>query len=223
MHASLSPARFIDSDHPLVIDFTERWRGASRDPREQAVNLYRAVRDEIRYNPYVFNRDAETLKASHALQAGESYCVPKATLLAACARHCGIPARIGLADVRNHLASPRILELMGSDVFRWHAYTLLFLDDRWVKATPAFDLAFCARFDVEPLDFDGSTDSIFQPFDAAGRQHMDYVLDRGDHDEMPYEAFREAMQAAYPRLITAMAAERAALAGKAHAKPASQA
>ena len=48
MHASLSPARFIDSDHPLVIDFAERWRGASRDLREQAVNLYRAVRDEIR-------------------------------------------------------------------------------------------------------------------------------------------------------------------------------
>ena len=110
MHDYLQPASFIDSAHPAVIAFAERWRGTG-SPREQAVALYLAVRDQIRYNPYSFSAERETLKASHALQAGESYCVPKALLLAACARHCGIPARIGLADVRNHLSSPRLLEL----------------------------------------------------------------------------------------------------------------
>ena len=201
MHASLSPARFIDSDHPLVVDFTERWRGASRDPREQAVNLYRAVRDEIRYNPYVFSADHDTLKASHALAAGESYCVPKALLLAACARHCGIPARIGLADVRNHLSTPRLIEMLRSEVFAMHGYTELFLEGRWVKATPAFNLALCRMFKVAPLEFDGRTDSVFHPFNAKGERYMEYLVDHGQFDDLPVELFFAHLRQCYPHLF----------------------
>ena len=201
MHASLSPARFIDSDHPLVIDFTERWRGASRDPREQAVNLYRAVRDEIRYNPYVFSADHQTLKASHALAAGESYCVPKALLLAACARHCGIPARIGLADVRNHLSTPRLIEMLRSEVFAMHGYTELFLEGRWVKATPAFNLALCRLFKVAPLEFDGRSDSVFHPFNAEGERYMEYLVDHGQFDDLPVELFFAHLRQCYPHLF----------------------
>ena len=201
MHASLSPARFIDSDHSLVIDFAERWRGASRDPREQAVNLYRAVRDEIRYNPYVFSADHQTLKASHALAAGESYCVPKALLLAACARHCGIPARIGLADVRNHLSTPRLIEMLRSEVFAMHGYTELFLEGRWVKATPAFNLALCRMFKVAPLEFDGRTDSVFHPFNAKGERYMEYLVDHGQFDDLPVELFFAHLRQCYPHLF----------------------
>ena len=201
MHASLSPARFIDSDHPLVIDFAERWRGASRDPREQAVNLYRAVRDEIRYNPYVFSADHDTLKASHALAAGESYCVPKALLLAACARHCGIPARIGLADVRNHLSTPRLIEMLRSEVFAMHGYTELFLEGRWLKATPAFNLALCRMFKVAPLEFDGRTDSVFHPFNAKGERYMEYLVDHGQFDDLPVELFFAHLRQCYPHLF----------------------
>ena len=201
MQASLSPARFIDSDHPLVIDFAERWRGASRDPREQAVSLYRAVRDEIRYNPYVFSADHQTLKASHALAAGESYCVPKALLLAACARHCGIPARIGLADVRNHLSTPRLIEMLRSEVFAMHGYTELFLEGRWVKATPAFNLALCRMFKVAPLEFDGRTDSVFHPFNAKGERYMEYLVDHGQFDDLPVELFFAHLRQCYPHLF----------------------
>lgn len=201
MQASLSPARFIDSDHPLVIDFAERWRGASRDPREQAVSLYRAVRDEIRYNPYVFSADHDTLKASHALAAGESYCVPKALLLAACARHCGIPARIGLADVRNHLSTPRLIEMLRSEVFAMHGYTELFLEGRWVKATPAFNLALCRMFKVAPLEFDGRTDSVFHPFNAKGERYMEYLVDHGQFDDLPVELFFAHLRQCYPHLF----------------------
>lgn len=201
MHASLSPARFIDSDHPLVIDFAERWRGASRDPREQAVSLYRAVRDEIRYNPYVFSADHETLKASHALAAGESYCVPKALLLAACARHCGIPARIGLADVRNHLSTPRLIEMLRSEVFAMHGYTELFLEGRWVKATPAFNLALCRMFKVAPLEFDGRADSVFHPFNAEGERYMEYLVYHGQFDDLPVELFFNHLRQCYPHLF----------------------
>ncbi len=143
MQQYLKPSRFVDSDHPGVIEFALNHRGDGGTPLEQAVALYYAVRDGIRYNPYVFSRDPQTLKGSHALESGQSYCVPKATLLAACARHCGIPARIGLADVKNHLATPRLLELLRSEVFAMHGYTELFLEGRWVKATPAFDIGLC--------------------------------------------------------------------------------
>lgn len=203
MQSYLQSGRFIDSDHSLVIQFAEAWRGASRDPREQVVSLYYAVRDKVRYNPYSFSRDPETLKASHALAAGESYCVPKALLLAACARHCGIPARIGLADVRNHLSSPRLLEILRSEVFAMHGYTELLLDGRWVKATPAFNLALCKVFKVAPLEFDGRSDSVFHPFNEQGERYMEYLADHGQFADLPLELFFGHLQHCYPHLFAA--------------------
>ena len=201
MDEYLQPGRFIDSDHPEVIAFTERNRGASADLREQAVSLYYAVRDQVRYNPYTFSRDPQTLKASHALSAGESYCVPKALLLAACARHCGIPARIGLADVRNHLATPRLLALLRSEVFAMHGYTELYLAGRWVKATPAFNLALCRVFKVEPLAFDGLNDSVFHPCNQQGERYMEYLQDHGQFAELPLELFFSHLAACYPHFF----------------------
>ena len=201
MDEYLQPGRFIDSDHPEVIAFAERNRGASADLREQAVSLYYAVRDQVRYNPYTFSRDPQTLKASHALSAGESYCVPKALLLAACARHCGIPARIGLADVRNHLATPRLLALLHSEVFAMHGYTELYMAGRWVKATPAFNLALCRVFKVEPLAFDGLNDSVFHPCNQQGERYMEYLQDHGQFAELPLELFFSHLAACYPHFF----------------------
>ncbi|WP_443191099.1 transglutaminase-like domain-containing protein [Pseudomonas indica] len=203
MQPFLRPGRFVDSDHPLVVEFAEHACGTSRDPLEQAIALYYAVRDGIRYNPYSFSRDPDTLKASHALVSGESYCVPKAILLAACARHCGIPARIGLADVRNHLSTPRLLELLRSEVFAMHGYTELYLDGRWVKATPAFNLALCRLFDVAPLEFDGRQDSVFHPFNRQGQRYMEYLVDHGQFDDLPESLFFGHLERCYPHLFAA--------------------
>ncbi|UUY07031.1 transglutaminase family protein [Pseudomonas sp. J452] len=203
MQSYLQAGQFIDSEHPLVVEFAEAWCGTSLDPREQAISLYYAVRDQIRYNPYSFSRDPETLKASHALVAGESYCVPKALLLAACARHCGIPARIGLADVRNHLSSPRLLQILRSEIFAMHGYTELLLDGRWVKATPAFNLALCKVFKVAPLEFDGRTDSVFHPFNQQGERYMEYLADHGQFDDLPETLFFSHLQHCYPHLFAA--------------------
>lgn len=201
MDEYLQPGPFIDSDHPDVIAFAERNRGVSDDLREQAVSLYYAVRDQVRYNPYTFSRDPQTLKASHALSAGESYCVPKALLLAACARHCGIPARIGLADVRNHLATPRLLTLLRSEVFAMHGYTELYLEGRWVKATPAFNLALCRVFKVEPLAFDGLNDSVFHPCNQQGEGYMEYLQDHGQFADLPLELFFGHLAVCYPHFF----------------------
>ena len=82
----------------------------------------------------------------------------------------GIPARLGFSDVRNHLQSDRLRELMGTDVFVYHGYSELFVGGAWRKATPAFNATLCARFGVSRLEFDGSEDALLHPFSGDGRR-----------------------------------------------------
>ena len=199
MRQYLEPGRYIDSAHPAVIEFAAR-NSSGNTERERAVSLYYAVRDAIRYNPFLdFSRD-EAYRASACLAAGEGFCVGKAALLAACARAEGIAARVGFADVKNHLTTPALRERMGTDLFVYHGYAELLLEDKWVKATPAFNLALCRRFGVKPLEFDGREDSIFHPFDEQDRRHMEYLRDRGSHADVPAAEIMQAFREAYPVL-----------------------
>jgi transglutaminase-like putative cysteine protease len=204
----LRPGRFIDSDHPGVVALAARVAGEVHDPVAAAVKLYYTVRDEIRYDPYVPYDDTDTYRAGAVLAKGRGYCVGKAALLAAAARARGIPARLGLADVRNHLATPRLLQLIGSDVFIYHGVTELWLDHCWVKATPTFNLSLCEKFGLRALDFDGRADALLHPFDRSGRAHMEYLRQRGSYADVPVELIIPAMLAAYPRLARLAAGER---------------
>jgi len=198
MKEYLASAQYIDSAHPAVRAFSEKHLKGSGD-RERAIALYYAVRDEIRYNPFLDFTSPEAFRASSVLAADQGFCVGKASLLAACARASGIAARVGFADVKNHLTSPRLAETMGSDLFVYHGYTDLYLDGKWVKATPAFNLALCERFRVKPLEFDGRADSIFHPFDQDNRRHMEYLRDRGTFADVPVDTIQQAFKEAYPR------------------------
>ncbi|HEX7054553.1 MAG TPA: transglutaminase family protein [Burkholderiales bacterium] len=199
MNPYLQPGRFVDSDHPRVVEFARANAGAG-SARDKAVALYYAVRDGVRYHPFQNFTLDETYRASVCLERGSGWCVPKAALLAACARVAGIPARVGYADVRNHLTTPELTAKMGgTDLFVYHGYTELHLEGRWVKATPAFNLALCTRFRVRPLEFDGVNDSIFHPFDEDNRRHMEYVRERGAFADVPAEAIKQAFGEVYPR------------------------
>ena len=199
--ACLSPGQFIDSDHPSVRKFAAANARGESDI-ERAVSLYYAVRDGIRYNPVLdFSQDG-AYRASSTLERGEGFCVGKSALLAACARSIGIPARVGFADVKNHLTSPRLRERMGTDLFIYHGYAELFLDGKWVKATPVFNDELCRRFRVKPLEFDGRADSIFHPFDEDDRRHMEYVRDHGAFDDVPAERIQREFRAYYPNTFT---------------------
>jgi transglutaminase-like putative cysteine protease len=197
----LSPGHYIDSAHPAVLGFSkEHLKGKTE--RERAVSLYYAVRDDIRYNPFLDFTDPEVFRASAVLEAGQGFCVGKASLLAACARAAGIAARVGFADVKNHLTTPRLAETMGSDLFVYHGYTELRIEGKWVKATPAFNLALCTRFRVKPLEFDGRRHSIFHPFDEDERRHMEYLRDRGVYADVPVVEIQQAFRDAYPKFYS---------------------
>lgn len=197
---ALAPGRFIDADHPDVQAFAGRHAGDG-DARARAVALYFAVRDGLRYDPYTIALSPEAVRASHVLGTGRGFCITKAVVYAAVLRANGIGARIGFADVRNHLSSPRLREAMGTDLFRYHGYTEVWLDGRWIKATPAFNRELCDKAGIAPLDFDGREDSIFHPFDIRGRQHMEYVADHGHRWDLPYDEVMQAFRDTYPRMM----------------------
>ncbi len=199
--STLEATPYIDSDHPRVVAFAHQTVGDATGDRERAVRLYYAVRDGFRYDPWAFSLEPEVFRASTTLAAGTGFCIPKAILLAAAARAVGIPARLAFADVRNHLASERLLAVMRTDVFAFHGLTELEIDGRWVKATPAFDLTLCELFGVLPLEFDGKSDSTLHPFDRQGKRHMEYLVDRGSYDDLPLAELTRVTHERYPHLF----------------------
>jgi hypothetical protein len=72
--------------------------------------------------------------------------------------------------------------------------------DDWVKATPTFNVTLCEKLRVPPLDFDGTTDALMQPFDAAGRQFMTYVSQHGTFFDVPTKFLIAEMTRLYPKL-----------------------
>jgi transglutaminase-like putative cysteine protease len=188
----------VQSDHPAVIDYASGVFQPGKSDRDNAIALYYKVRDDIRYDPYSSSVRVDELKASHTLDIGRGWCVSKAILLAAVCRVAGIPARMGYADVRNHMSTAKMRERMQTDVFYWHSYTSIHLDGQWVKATPAFNIELCDKFGLKPLEFDGVEDSLYHPHDKAGNRHMEYLNDRGEFAEPPVDAIRATFVAEYP-------------------------
>jgi len=196
-HLAATP--FLDSQDPVVREFAQRAVGSPPSEPERVRRLFVAVRDEIRYDPYTVSDDPGDYRASVVIERGVAWCVPKAVVLTAAARSLGIPARLGFSDVRNHLQSPRLAELMETDVFVFHGYTEMHVGGAWRKATPAFNATLCERFGVAPLEFDGTEDALLHPFTGDGSRHMEYVRDRGVYVDLPLTRILAEFAAAYPR------------------------
>ncbi|MBF0277555.1 MAG: transglutaminase family protein [SAR324 cluster bacterium] len=198
----LSPTPLLDCDHHEVINYANRVTHNTSSQEEKAIALYYAVRDDIFYDPYRVSLAPEDLKASVTLERKFGFCVSKAILLAAALRVLGIPSRLGYADVRNHITTERMKEkYIESDLFVYHGYTDVFLNHRWVKATPAFNLSLCEKFHIKALEFDGKTDSIFHEYDEGGNKHMEYVNDHGTYADVPLDDIRAAFYREYPNLM----------------------
>lgn len=196
---TLAPNAFVDSDHPAVIAFAMEY-AAKLEPREAAVALFYAVRERLRYNPWRVRYAPEDYTASSVVlrdPAEGGHCIDKALLLAAAARVVGIPSRLHFATVRNHVGTAKLEQKLGTDLLVYHGYTELFLDGRWVAATPAFNRELCEKVGVAPLEFDGVNDAIFQAYDRHAGRFMEYVEDHGVHADVPLEAMFAAWKLHY--------------------------
>jgi transglutaminase-like putative cysteine protease len=197
----LTPTAFLDFDHGLVRAFAERVAGAETIAVRKAVRLFYAVRDEIRYDPFAIRLAPE---ASTVLRDGRAFCIPKAVLLAAAARAVGIPSAIGLSDVINHFTSDKLKRAMGGkEVFLHHGYAALYLDGKWIKAAPAFNVELCKRFDVLPTEFDGASDAVLQEYDAQRNLRMEYLRDHGFWSDLPFNRIKEDFEGYYPSSFNA--------------------
>ncbi|MGD9720405.1 MAG: transglutaminase family protein [Pirellulales bacterium] len=196
----LAPTWFVDSDAPEVASLAREVAAGATDEVDRACRLFYAVRDGVRYTAYNLDLAPESLRASHVLRAGDGWCVSKSVLLAALCRAEGIPCRLGYANVKNHMATAKLLEFLGTDIFYYHGYNELYLGGRWVKATTAFNRALCDKARIAPLDFDGVHDSIYHPFDLAGHRYMEYLHEYGAYADVPYDALIQKFREVYPSI-----------------------
>jgi transglutaminase-like putative cysteine protease len=193
----LRPTEVIDSDNPEIIRFARETVGDASDPVEQAKRLFYQVRDTIAYDPRTPFFLPEHYRASYVLKAGRGYCVPKACLMCAAARALGIPARLGLADIRNHGASGQLVEMMGCNLFTYHGFAELYLNGKWVKATVAFDLPIFQRHNVAPAEFDGAHDAVYPAHTLSGEPYVEYVRYHGSYADLPLDDLLAAWKATY--------------------------
>lgn len=194
----LTQTKIIDSDNPVVVEYANEITNGNHDDHVSvAVSLYNKVRDDISYNPYIAYHREESYRASNIIKQKKGYCVSKASLLCALGRACGIPSRVGFATVRNHIATKQLIDLMGTNKFVYHGYTEFYLNDKWVKATPAFDIKTCHRHRVEPLEFNGLDDSIYQEYNNDADQFMEYLEFHGSYSDIPVAEMIAAFRKTY--------------------------
>jgi transglutaminase-like putative cysteine protease len=196
----LSATPILDSDSKIIIDFAmSAIKDADDDPISKAVHLYYAVRDGIWYDPYTPFYRPEHYRSSSVLKRGRAFCIPKAGLLCAAGRACGIPTRLGFADVHNHLATRQLIDYLGTSIFTYHGFMEFYLEGKWVKATPAFNKELCHKAKVAPLEFNGREDSIFQPYNEDKKLFMEYLADHGTYADIPVDEIVEAWKSTYGR------------------------
>jgi len=200
MSQYLKPTEFINSDNVRVITFVNDVVGIEKDKKNAILRLFYKIRDGIPYHFDSMGIKKELFIASNVIDAEGSFCIPKAVLLASAARLIGVPSRLGFADVKNHLATDKVLEKLKTDLFVFHGYTELFINEKWVKATPAFNKELCKKFNVKPLDFDGENDSVFQEYTESGDKYMNYIMDHGSFTDLPFELMITSFKKAYPHL-----------------------
>ncbi len=198
---TLRATEFLDCDSQTVADYTDRVIGSETDPVKQAVKLFYAVRDRIRYDVYGVDMSRQGMKASTIIKNKVGFCIHKSIVFATAARYLGIPSRLTFSDVRNHISTPALKELVGGDVFNYHAYAEIYLHERWVKATPVFNLMLCYLFKMDPLEFDGVNDATLQPYDKNGDRCLEFINDHGHYNDLPYQQCITALKQHHPRLF----------------------
>ena len=196
----LESTYFYELEHPSVQDLISEFQNKDLTDKEKAIGLYLKVRDGWLYNPYLIAFRKEKYRVSYLLSKKEGHCIDKSIILIAGLRAMEIPARIHLAKVKNHIAVERLVEKFGTNELTPHGMVDVFINEKWVKASPAFNATLCAKCHVEPLEFDGEEDSVFQEYNHNGQAFMEYIEDYGHFPDMPLKFIINNMKTHYPQL-----------------------
>lgn len=199
MSIYLEPTYIIDSDHEAVVAKAEEIAaGCMTDSEiEKAQKLFLFARDGVPFSRFVKVGTKEDFKASTTLVRKKGYCAQKAVVLAALARAAGIPARVGLADIRNHAVAPQMLKLLKTNIFKVHVYVEMLLEDEWRRATPAFDTRTCTRVGWPIVQFDGRVDGMLAPELADGKRFIEYIKWFGTYPDLPYDLLKAELHNFY--------------------------
>lgn len=199
MEKYLQSTSYLDFDSAQMQQYVAEFRLIA-DDFSRAKALYIKVRDGFLYDPYHLDLRHKALKSSVIVSKKRAWCVEKAIVFASGLRALGIPCRLGYAIVQNHIGVDRLTAILRSEKIVFHGYVDVFLNGTWSKATPAFDQRICQLCNVEPLDWNGEDDSLFQAFSGEGK-FMEYLYDYGLFDDVPVQLMNEEMRAYYPHLF----------------------
>lgn len=204
MNECLKETYYFDYSHAVVQQFIA---GLDRelDPVSLAIQVYLKVRDGWRYSAYEFHTEPEDMKASAVMQREQGHCLDKAIILITCFRALGLPARLHLAKVMNHIAVEQLVDSFGTNELTPHGYVEVYLGEQWVACTPAFNKGLCDKLGVDVLEFDGINDSVFQAYDKHDGKFMEYLEDYGTFEDFPREFVLSNMEQHYPAFKAARA------------------
>lgn len=195
--AYLDQSYYLDYHDPAIQSFVSKHTEYATDQSSKVIALYEAVRDGWRYNPMRIHTLKEDWKASKIILRHDGHCLDKSILLVACLRAVGIPARLHLAKVKNHIAVERIIERFGNDELTPHGMVDVFIDHKWIKVSPAFNKELCDKLNVDVLEFDGVHDSVFQEYSRDGHVFMEYLEDYGHFEDVPLDFIFKNIQDNY--------------------------
>lgn len=197
----LKPTYFFDYNHQAIQDLIADLKSDSLSDKEKSIAIYTKIRDGYLYDPYHISLTKEAYRASHIAKKPTGNCVEKSVLLIACLRGLGIPARLHLGKVKNHIAVERLTEKFGSNELTPHGMVNALIDGKWLKMSPAFNKSLCEKLKVDPLDFDGENDSFLQAFNNQGTRFMEYTADYGHFEDVPMEFMSKNVKEHYPHIF----------------------
>lgn len=187
MKNSLQATFYFDCDQPDIRNAVQSITGDCENQREALQKIYLFVRDQIPYNMYAVTGNQKYYKASKILEMGTGYCVQKAILFTTLGRAAGVPSRLVLVAIRNHLTPPDVVKLLGGNIFFPHAYSQFFLEGRWVNVAATYDQPLCARLGAAVPEFDGYHDTLLPATDLAGHKFIEYIENFGVFDDLPWQ------------------------------------
>lgn len=197
----LNSTYFFNFENEAIQKLIAAFKTTAISEKEKAIGVYLLVRDGWKYDPYSITLSKEKYQSSFIAGKQAGNCIEKSILLIACLRGLGIPARLHLAKVKNHIAVERLTEKFGSNELTPHGMVDVFLNKRWLKMSPAFNKSLCEKLQVEALDFDGEHDSYLQAYNSEGTQFMEYLDDYGHFEDVPLDFMIQNIKAHYPHIF----------------------